>query len=120
MINRALKLEHVHSDIRGPLYTESQRMIKEGQSVEIYFKNEKSGYYLPLETVFEEENQNFIFKLEKEQNDFAKIKKILIEIKKLQGEFVLVELLDNSTLKTGDSLLLQGKNRFFDGQKVKL
>ena len=33
MINRAQKLEHVHSDIRGPLYTESQRMIKEGQSV---------------------------------------------------------------------------------------
>ncbi len=33
MINRADKLEHVHSDIRGPLYTESQRMIKEGHKV---------------------------------------------------------------------------------------
>ncbi len=33
MLNRAKKLEHVHSDIRGPLYTESQRMIKEGTSV---------------------------------------------------------------------------------------
>ena len=33
MLNRAKKLEHVHSDIRGPLYTESQRMIKEGISV---------------------------------------------------------------------------------------
>jgi len=33
MINRAIKLEHVHSDIRGPLYTESQRMGKEGISV---------------------------------------------------------------------------------------
>jgi len=101
-------------------FDNSKLNIKEGQSVEIYFKNEKNGYYLPLETVFEEENQNFIFKLEKEQNDFAKIKKILIEIKKLQGEFALVELLDNSTLKIGDSLLLQGKNKFFDGQKVKL
>ena len=33
MLIRANKLEHVHSDIRGPLYTESQRMIKEGTSV---------------------------------------------------------------------------------------
>ena len=33
MLIRAKKLEHVHSDIRGPLYTESQRMIKEGISV---------------------------------------------------------------------------------------
>ncbi len=33
MLIRANKLEHVHSDIRGPLYTESQRMIKEGISV---------------------------------------------------------------------------------------
>ena len=33
MLIRANKLEHVHSDIRGPLYTESQRMIKEGINV---------------------------------------------------------------------------------------
>ncbi len=33
MIERALKLEHVHSDIRGPLYTEAQRMMKEGTDV---------------------------------------------------------------------------------------
>lgn len=33
MIQRADKLTHVHSDIRGPLYTESQRMIKEGIDV---------------------------------------------------------------------------------------
>ena len=33
MINRAHKMENVHSDIRGPLYTESQRMIKEGKDV---------------------------------------------------------------------------------------
>jgi len=33
MITRANKLDHVHSDIRGPLYTESQRMIKEGINV---------------------------------------------------------------------------------------
>ncbi len=33
MIQRANKLSHVHSDIRGPLYTESQRMIREGIDV---------------------------------------------------------------------------------------
>ncbi len=33
MLIRANKLEHVHSDIRGPLYTESQRMIKQGINV---------------------------------------------------------------------------------------
>lgn len=33
MINRAHKMDHVHSDIRGPLYVESQRMIKEGIDV---------------------------------------------------------------------------------------
>ncbi len=32
-LERAKKLEHVHSDIRGPLYTESQRMGKEGIEV---------------------------------------------------------------------------------------
>ncbi len=101
-------------------FDNSKLNIKEGQSVEIYFENEKNGYFLPLEAVFEEENQNYIFKLEKEQNGFAKVKKILIAIQKLQGEFVLVELLDNSTLKTGDNILLQEKNKFFDGQKVKL
>ncbi len=31
--NRANRLEHVHSDIRGPLYTESQRMRSEGIDV---------------------------------------------------------------------------------------
>ena len=33
MINRAHKMDHVHSDIRGPLYVESQKMIKEGIDV---------------------------------------------------------------------------------------
>ena len=33
MLVRAKKLEPVHSDIRGPLYTESQRMAKEGIDV---------------------------------------------------------------------------------------
>lgn len=33
MINRAHKMDHVHSDIRGPLYVESQRMMKEGIDV---------------------------------------------------------------------------------------
>ena len=30
MINRAHKMDHVHSALRGPLYVESQKMIKEG------------------------------------------------------------------------------------------
>ena len=33
MINRAHKMDHVHSDISGPLYVESQKMIKEGIDV---------------------------------------------------------------------------------------
>ncbi len=33
MYRRADKMEHVHSDIRGPLYTESQRMMKDGIEV---------------------------------------------------------------------------------------
>ncbi len=33
MWNRAQKMAHVHSDIRGPLYVESQKMEKEGISV---------------------------------------------------------------------------------------
>ncbi len=33
MLKRANKMEHVHSDIRGPLYVESQKMIKNGIDV---------------------------------------------------------------------------------------
>ena len=33
IITRSDKLEHVHSDIRGPLFVEAMRMVGEGKNV---------------------------------------------------------------------------------------
>lgn len=91
--------------------------LKEGLGAEVIF-DYKNYYSLPYEVLFNFDNKNFIFKINKLDKKIATLEKIEVRIEKIEGENATVLLL-NGNLKCADLILLKDNQVYLDGQKVK-
>lgn len=90
--------------------------IKEGMSANVVLENKNGFPTLPINSIFEENGEKYVFKIENIKNNIGIIQKSKIKIGKIFDENI--EIIDG--VKNGDFIIAKNLFKYYPNQKVKI
>lgn len=90
--------------------------LKEGMSAKVVIADKNDFPMLPLNSIFEENGENYVFKIENVKNNIGIIQKSKIKIGKIFDENI--EIIDG--VENGDFIIAKNLFEYYPNQKVKI